>query len=104
VQRLQSRLTERDAVVGYQHDLLGKAQSDLVEARVAKQQPIQLPQPSIPATVSTPDTSNPAELSVCDVTASAMSDDIDTVRLYNSNCVSIYIHLPAKILLTMNFV
>lgn len=89
VQHLHSRLTDRDAVVQYQHDLLDKTQSDLIETRVKLQQAIQLAQPSVPTTVPTPNTSSPAEPPVRDVAASKISHDIDKVRLCNFNWASI---------------
>ncbi|KAH8749731.1 hypothetical protein F5883DRAFT_229950 [Diaporthe sp. PMI_573] len=46
VQHLQSQLTARDAVFRYQHDLLDKTQSELVETRVKLLQAIQFAQPT----------------------------------------------------------
>jgi hypothetical protein len=60
-----------------------------VEAKVKEQQAVQLAQPSVPATVPTPDASSPAEPPVRDVVASTVADDIDKVRLCNFNCASI---------------
>ncbi|KAH8745352.1 hypothetical protein F5883DRAFT_266661 [Diaporthe sp. PMI_573] len=75
VQNLQSRSIEQDAVVQYQQGLLEKAQSDLVETRVNLLREIRLAQPSIPTTVLSANTSNPAGRPVRDVAASTISDN-----------------------------